>query len=78
MYAVAIGAMMVGSIILSVHTGSTVRRGDELGYFKFGGSTIVLLIDSARVRLDNDLVSNSDSCIETLVEVGMHIGRART
>ena len=42
-YAVCIGAMMVGSIVLTVKTGDQVKRGDEFGYFKFGGSTIVIV-----------------------------------
>lgn len=75
-YIVAIGAMMVSSIHLSVNSAQTVQRGDELGYFKFGGSTLVLLGDSHRFTIDQDLLHNSDSCIETLVRVGMHIGCA--
>ncbi|KAI3620409.1 hypothetical protein CBS9595_002376 [Malassezia furfur] len=75
-YITAIGAMMVGSILLSVTPGQRVKRGDELGYFKFGGSTLVLLAEEKLLTIDRDLVDNSESCIETLVRVGMHIGRA--
>lgn len=75
-YVVAIGAMMVGSVLLSVTEGQRIARGDELGYFQFGGSTLVLLVESKAVRLDADLLANSDACIETLVQVGMRIGRA--
>lgn len=77
-YAVAIGAMMVASIVLSVEAGAHIRRGEELGYFKFGGSTVVLILDTARVQLDQDLLVNSESCVETLVEMGMRVGRARS
>lgn len=73
-YLVAIGAMMVGSIILTISPQQHVKRGDELGYFKFGGSTLVLLVDGARIRWDDDLLINSNTCIETLVRVGMRIG----
>ncbi|WFD31000.1 phosphatidylserine decarboxylase [Malassezia sp. CBS 17886] len=76
-YAVAIGAMMVGSTVLAVEEGQAVQRGDELGYFKFGGSTIVLVVPEARVTVDDDLLSNSEACIETLIHVGMRIGRAK-
>ena len=55
-----------------------MQRNDELGYFKFGGSTLVLLVDAARVQWDDDLLVNSDACIETLVRVGMRMGHART
>lgn len=77
-YLVAIGAMMVGSIVMTAQQGQHVQRNDELGYFKFGGSTLVLLVDAARVQWDDDLLVNSDACIETLVRVGMRMGHART
>ena len=76
LYIIAIGAMMVGSIRLSVQPSQRVCRGEELGYFKFGGSTLVLLAEKDRLQIDQDLLHTSDSCIETLVRVGMHIGRA--
>ena len=34
--AVCIGAMMVGSTVITAPAGSQVKRADELGYFKFG------------------------------------------
>ena len=33
---VCIGAMMVGSTVITVEEGQQVNRTDELGYFKFG------------------------------------------
>ncbi len=42
-FAVCIGAMMVGSWEFTVKVGDFVKRGDEFGFFKFGGSTIVCL-----------------------------------
>lgn len=42
---VAIGAMLVGSIVWTggAQKGTTVKRGQELGYFAYGGSTVVVL-----------------------------------
>ncbi len=74
-YAVCIGAMMVGSTVLTVKEGEKVKRGQEFGYFKFGGSTIVLVFEKERVTWDQDIVDNSKAAIETLVRVGMGIGR---
>lgn len=74
----AIGAMMVGSIVFTFKPGQSIKRGEELGYFKFGGSTLVLLVDRARVRWDPDLLANADTCMETLVRVGMRLGEARS
>jgi len=75
--AVCIGAMMVGSIKTTVEEGQQVRRGDEFGYFAFGGSTIVLLFEKGIVEWDEDLLINSRASLETLVRVGMGIGRSR-
>ncbi|TKY89338.1 hypothetical protein EX895_001869 [Sporisorium graminicola] len=77
-YAVCIGAMMVGSTVLTVKEGERVKRGQEFGYFKFGGSTIVLVFEKGRVVWDKDLVDNGRAAIETLVRVGMGVGRATT
>ncbi len=53
-----------------------VERGQELGWFAFGGSTIVALFENGRVGWDQDLQDNAAAAIETLVRVGMGIGRA--
>lgn len=73
---IAVGAMMVGSTVLTVKEGSSVKRGDEVGYFKFGGSTIVLLFEKKRFTFDGDLVENSKMCVETLIRVGQSIGHS--
>ncbi|CCH41646.1 Phosphatidylserine decarboxylase proenzyme 2 [Wickerhamomyces ciferrii] len=71
---IAVGAMMVGSTVLTVGKGDDINRADELGYFKFGGSTILTLFTKGSMEFDSDLVGNSNDCIETLVRVGMSVG----
>ena len=70
-----IGAMMVGSIKTTVEEGQEVKRGDEFGYFAFGGSTIVVLFERGTVEWDEDLLVNGRASLETLVRVGMGIGK---
>lgn len=72
---VAIGATLVGSIIWSVKEGQEINKGDELGYFAFGGSTCIVLFQPGQVMWDTDLLANSSKSLETLVKVGDHIGR---
>ncbi|KAI0671294.1 phosphatidylserine decarboxylase-domain-containing protein [Trametes maxima] len=74
---VCIGAMMVGSIHTTVEEGQQVKRGQEFGYFAFGGSTIVVLFEKGAVEWDEDLLINGRACLETLVRVGMGIGRGK-
>lgn len=72
---VAIGATLVGSINWSVKENDRVDKGDELGYFAFGGSTCIALFQPGQVVWDADLLANSTRSLETLVKVGNHIGR---
>jgi len=74
---VAIGAAMVSSMIVTAKIGQVLRKGDEHGYFQFGGSTLVLLFQKGTMVWDEDLLENSlgDPPIETVVKMGTHIGR---
>ncbi|KAK1971481.1 phosphatidylserine decarboxylase [Colletotrichum sublineola] len=73
---ICVGAMMVGSTVITAKEGAQVKRADELGYFKFGGSTIVLLFEPGKMKFDDDLVDNSNGALETLVRAGMSVGHA--
>lgn len=64
---ICIGAMMVGSTVITRKPGQKVKRAEELGYFKFGGSTILLLFETGAMNFDDDLVKNSTGAVETLV-----------
>lgn len=71
---VCVGAMMVGSTVITAEEGQRVERLDELGYFQFGGSTLVVLFQPNSIEFDGDLTDNSEGALETLVRVGMSIG----
>lgn len=64
---VCIGAMMVGSTVITRQAGTKVKRAEELGYFKFGGSTILLFFEPNQMVYDDDLIDNSNEALETLV-----------
>lgn len=72
-----VGAMMVGKITNRQKGPSVVKKGQEKGYFEFGGSTIVLLFQHGKVRLDYDLVENSENDYETIVRMGERIGEQK-
>ncbi|KAJ0734254.1 putative phosphatidylserine decarboxylase [Helianthus annuus] len=71
---VAVGATMVGSITFTKKTGDHVRKGDEFGYFSFGGSTVICVFEKDSIALDEDLLAKSARSLETLVSVGMQLG----
>ena len=68
-----VGATMVGSIV-QTYTGNTVNKGEEKGYFKFGGSTVVLLFEKNKIRIDDDLLINTLRGYETAIKEGERIG----
>ncbi|KIC11264.1 phosphatidylserine decarboxylase [Leisingera sp. ANG-M1] len=66
---VEVGAFGVGSIV-NTRTSGDVQKMDEKGYFKFGGSTVVVVFEPGKIRFSDDLVANSTKGRETLVKVG--------
>ena len=72
---VEVGAMLVGTIVQTAAPGP-VQRGAEKGTFRFGGSTVVVLLEQGRVELDHDLLQTTAEGLETLVRMGTRIGRA--
>ena len=69
-----VGATMVGSILETFTPNSQIERGEEMGYFAFGGSTVVMLVDKSKVQIDADLLENTKNRIETAVVMGEKIG----
>ena len=70
---VEVGAFGVGTIVETA-VGTHHAKGAEKGYFKFGGSTVILVIPSGRIRFDDDLVANSAAGLETRVLCCERIG----
>ncbi len=74
---VEVGAMGVGRIV-NHHEVHTYKKGEEKGYFEFGGSTIVLLVKKNTIIIDDDILENSNEGIETIVKYGEGIAKAKT
>lgn len=71
---VEVGATCVGSIIDTYTSDSAVNRGDEKGYFKFGGSTVILFFQKDTINIDKDIMTHSNLGIETKVKLGEKVG----
>lgn len=69
-----VGALGVGRIV-NRDEECDCTRGDEKGYFEFGGSTVVLMLRKGAVEIDPDLLTNTEDGCETTVRLGEHIGR---
>ena len=70
---VDVGALLVGKITNNKEI-KKYKKGDEKGYFEFGGSTIILFIQDKKVTIDNDILLNSTLGKETIVSCGEKIG----
>lgn len=66
---IEVGAFGVGSIV-NTKTKGAVNKMDEKGYFKFGGSTVVVVFEPGKIEFSEDLVKNSAAGRETLLKVG--------
>lgn len=72
---VDVGATSVGRIVQQSPQGGAFQRGAEKGYFEFGGSTVILLLQPNVVRIDDDIANYTMQGIETIVRYGERIGR---
>ena len=73
---VEVGALMVGKIVNNKDV-IEFKKGEEKGYFEFGGSTILLFVKNGVVDFDKDILLNSNNGNETIVKYGEHIGVRR-
>lgn len=71
---VEVGATFVGSIIQTYKTHEKVKKGDEKGYFKFGGSTVILFLKKDVVKMDKDIIEQTAKGMECSVRLGERIG----
>lgn len=70
-----IGATNVGSIRQTYQAGP-IGKGDEKGYFAFGGSSTLLLFEPHRVQLAADLLERSRQRCELYARMGDRLGVA--
>ncbi len=72
-----IGATCVGSIQQTYQAGQTINKGDEKGYFAFGGSSTITIFEPDTVRLAEDLVHHSSSQTELYAKMGDSMAKAK-
>lgn len=70
-----VGALLVGKISNHLKNG-IVKRGEEKGFFEYGGSTIIVLTEKNKVIPREDLVRNTERGYETKLLQGHTLGKA--
>lgn len=74
---VDVGAMTIGSIVAQRRIADQVRRGDERGYFQFGGSTVVMVGERGRWEPTETILESTREGVETYVRLGRVVGKSR-
>lgn len=69
-----IGATNVGSIVDTCPPGASVARGDEKGYFRFGGSMTIIIFPEGSFAPASDLAAQSAGGIELYARMGDAMG----
>jgi phosphatidylserine decarboxylase len=73
-YYIEVGALCVGKICQTFDENEKVERGQEKGFFTFGASTVVLILEK-KIKIDSDLIENTEKNFETLIKVGEAIAK---
>lgn len=71
---VEVGATNVGTIKQTYVEDRAVAKGEEKGFFAFGGSCVITLFQRGRIRFADDLVEHSAHQIETYARMGDVLG----
>ena len=69
-----VGATCVGSVSFTANLPRTVGKGEEFGYFSFGGSSVLTLFEEGKVSLSPDLLEHSSNGIELYARMGDRMG----
>jgi len=67
---IEVGATCVGKIVQSFDESNPFKKGDEKGYFLFGGSTVVLCGEKGKWAPSEDMLTNTKAGIETYIQLG--------
>jgi phosphatidylserine decarboxylase len=70
---IEVGAVCVGKIVQTnpLTKGSSFKRGDEKGYFLFGGSTVIVVGEKGKWKPSEDILTQTKKGIETYLQLGM-------
>ncbi len=66
---IEVGAICVGKIVQTFKE-TSFKRGDEKGYFLFGGSTVILIGEKDAWKISPDISNNTIKGIETYIKLG--------
>jgi len=71
---VEVGAICVGKIVQSREMTGSFERGQEKGYFLFGGSTVIVLGEKGKWKPDEVITEHTKSGMEVYQKLGTRLG----
>ncbi|MDX8430796.1 MAG: archaetidylserine decarboxylase [Candidatus Algichlamydia australiensis] len=71
---IEVGATYVGTIHQTFQENTPQKKGDEKGFFSFGGSSLLLLFEPNKVKLDQDLIDATQEGYEMKANFGESLG----
>ena len=72
-----VGATCVGTVTLTSKSSSRVEKGEEHGFFSFGGSCVITLFQNGQVELSEDLKNTSSKGMELYAKMGEEMGKSK-
>ena len=72
---VEVGALCVGKIVQTCREDGKFQRGDEKGYFLFGGSTVIVVGQPGYWKPDSDLLFQTSEGRETWIRLGEQVAK---
>lgn len=72
---IEVGAICVGKIVQSkpLQKGDSFKRGEEKGYFLFGGSTVIVIGEKGKWTPSQDILDYTKKGMETYLHLGMSV-----
>lgn len=71
---IPVGATCVGQVHFTYTPGQKIRKGDEAGYFAFGGSAVILIFQKDSIQLSKDITFYSQEGTEVYAKMGDVLG----
>lgn len=71
---IEVGATNVGSIQQAFVPNRPVVKGEEKGFFSYGGSCVITLFQKGKITFDADLLAQSAQHVELYAKMGDHLG----
>ena len=65
----------MGSVHLTAQKSQSYDKGDELGYFSFGGSSVITVFQPGKIKLEDELLQVSCRGHEYYAKMGEVMGR---